>query len=200
MIAFERILIGAGLGALGLVAAIRIDSAAGERSARQELEVRFAMAAHDPTPPDTSEWSETRRAAWETSLGSDPGTPLGMLSIPSIGLSVAVLEGTDEITLNRGVGRVAGTRLETNLGVSGHRDGYFRALRKIAPGDRIVLETPDTIYEYAVRTLSVVSPEDVHVLDPTPEPTLTLVTCYPFFMLGSAPKRFIVHAVRVGGS
>jgi sortase A len=99
--------------------------------------------------------------------------------------------------LNRGVGRVAGTHLESNLGISGHRDGYFRALRSIAPGDRIVLETPGAAYEYAVQEISVVSPGDVHVLDPTAEPTLTLVTCFPFFVLGPAPERFIVRAVRV---
>ena len=147
-----------------------------------------------------TEWSEARRAAWQASQQTGSGTPLGVLSIASIGLSVALLEGTDEITLNRGVGRVAGTRIETNLGISGHRDGFFRGLRKVAPGDRIRLETPEAAYEYEVRTLSVVSPEDVQVLDPTPEPTLTLVTCFPFFALGPAPKRFIVHAVRVGGA
>jgi sortase A len=63
--------------------------------------------------------------------------------------------------------------------------------------DRITLETPGASYTYEVRSLSVVAPEDVHVLDPTPAPTLTLVTCHPFFVLGHAPNRFIVHAVRV---
>jgi sortase A len=100
--------------------------------------------------------------------------------------------------LDRGVGRVAGTRIETNLGVSGHRDGFFLGLRNVSTGDCIRLETPGAAYDYEVCTLSVGSPEDVHVLGPTLEPTLTLVTCFPFCALGNAPKRFIVHAVRVG--
>jgi len=196
-IAIERFLIATGICALAFVAALRIDSAIGEQRAREDLAARVSGPLH-AMPPDTTEWSQARRVAWQASQGTRSGTPLGVLSIASIGLVVALLEGTDEITLNRGVGRVAGTRIETNLGISGHRDGFFRGLRHIAQGDRIRLETPGGAYEYEVRTFSVVSPEDVRVLDPTPEPTLTLVTCFPFFALGPAPKRFIVHAVRVG--
>lgn len=196
-IAIERFLIATGICALAFVAALRIDSAIGEQRARQDLAVRVSGPLR-AMPPDTTEWSQARRVAWQASHGAGSGTPLGVLSIASIGLAVALLEGTDEITLNRGVGRVAGTRIETNLAISGHRDGFFRGLRHIAQGDRIRLETPGGAYEYEVRTFAVVSPEDVRVLDPTPEPTLTLVTCFPFFALGPAPKRFIVHAVRVG--
>ena len=195
--ALERILIAMGFCALAFVALLRVDSAVGERSAREDLADRFAAGSPEAGPPDTSEWSEARRAAWQASRNVSAGAPLGVLSIASIGLSVALLDGTDEITLNRGVGRVAGTRIETNLGISGHRDGFFRGLRHVAPGDRIRLEIPGAAYEYEVRTLSVVSPDDVRVLEPTPEPTLTLVTCFPFFVLGPAPQRFIVHAVRV---
>lgn len=200
MIALARCLIAGGLCALAWVAVIRIDSAVGEASARAALASHFVVRAPQATPPDTSEWSEPRRVAWQASLKTGAGSPLGVLAIASIGLSVAVLEGTDERTLNRGVGRVAGTRVETNLGLSGHRDGFFRALRHVVPGDRIRLETPGAVYDYEVRALSVVNPEDVHVLDPTPEPTLTLVTCFPFFALGPAPQRFIVQAALVGGA
>jgi LPXTG-site transpeptidase (sortase) family protein len=114
----------------------------------------------------------------------------------AVGLAVVVLDGTDELSLNRGVGRIAGTRIESNLGIAGHRDGFFRALRNVAEHDLISLETPHASYTYEVRSLSVVAPEDVQVLAPTPGPTLTLVTCHPFFVLGHASKRFIVHAVR----
>lgn len=196
--AIERILIGAGIGALVFVAAARIDAADGERSAREQLATRFAERSPHAMPPDTAEWSEARRVAWQASREAESGTPLGVLSIASRGLSVPLLEGTDEVTLNRGVGRVAGTRIETNLGIAGHRDGFFRGLRHVVPGDRIQLEIPGAAYEYEVRSVSVVAPEDVHVLDATPEPTLTLVTCFPFFTLGPAPQRFIVHAVRIG--
>lgn len=209
-IGLERLLIGAGTAALALVAAARIDASIGEREARSEFAAQVAAArdasgreeqsypslAGEPTP-DTTEWSASRESAWRASLSAPSGTTLGLLSIPSIGLSVGVLEGTDDLTLNRGVGRVAGTRIESNLGISGHRDGFFRGLRSVVEGDRILLQTPTATHVYEVRTLSIVWPEDVHVLDPTPEPALTLITCFPFFVLGHAPQRFIVRAVRV---
>lgn len=197
--AVESVLIAVGFSALAIVAIARIDSAVGEQRARTDLASQSFGAQSVPTarPPDTSQWSEGRRNAWQESQSKPAGTPLGMLTIDSIGLNVAVLAGTDEVTLNRGVGTIEGTRIETNLGVSGHRDGFFRTLRNIAPGDRIRLETPGTAYDYEVVALSVVSPDDVHVLDPTEEPTLTLVTCFPFFWLGPAPDRFIVHAIRI---
>lgn len=185
-----RLLMAAGAVALLGVAVVHVDGALGERRARAEL--AFASPA-----PDTREWSKTRRAAWEASRSTPAGTPLGLLSIPSLGLSVVVFEGTDALSLNRGVGRIQGTRIQSNLGIAGHRDGFFRSLRKVTKGDRITLETRGSTYAYEVRSLSIVSPEDVQVLDPTPGPTLTLVTCHPFFVLGHAPQRFIVHAVRV---
>lgn len=201
--AVEPLLIAIGCSALAIVAIVRIDSAVGEQRARAELEVQLesqplaAQIVPIGRSPDTSEWSEGRRNAWQESQTQQAGTPLGLLTIDSIGLDVAVLAGTDEITLNRGVGTIEGTRIETNLGISGHRDGFFRSLRNIAPGDRIRLETPGAVHDYEVVELMVVSPDQVHVLDPTAEPTLTLVTCFPFFWLGPAPDRFIVRAIRV---
>jgi sortase A len=188
-----RLLMAAGAAALLGVAVVHVDGVLGERRARSEL------ALVSPAP-DTREWSKTRRAEWEASRSTPAGTPLGLLSIPSLGLSVVVFEGTDAISLNRGVGRIQGTRIQSNLGIAGHRDGFFRSLRNAAKGDRITLETQGSTYAYEIRSLSIVSPEDVQVLDPTPGPTLTLVTCHPFFVLGHAPQRFIVHAVLVGES
>ena len=188
-----RLLMAAGAVALLGVAVVHVDGALGERRARAEL--AFASPA-----PDTREWSETRRAEWEASRSTPAGTPFGLLSIPSLGLSVVVFEGTDALSLNRGVGRIEGTQITSNLGIAGHRDGFFRSLRNATKGDRITLETQGSTYAYEIRSLSIVSPEDVQVLDPTPGPTLTLVTCHPFFVLGHAPQRFVVHAVRVAGS
>jgi len=222
----ERMLLLAGVAALVLVAGVRLDALLGERRAREELEARFAAARRsaplpapsDDTdtarparaplplealavpPPDTADWAATRRAAWEASRAAASGAPLGLLSIPSVGLSVAVFAGADELDLNRGVGRIEGTRIESNLGIAGHRDGFFRSLRNVAEGARITLETPTSTLTYEVRSRSIVSPDDVRVLDPTAEPTLTLVTCYPFFVLGHAPKRFIVHAALVASA
>ena len=84
-----------------------------------------------------------------------------------------------------------------NSGIAGHRDGFFRGLKDIVPGDAIELDTLNGKEAYRVERTWVVEPEDVSVLDPTPMRALTLVTCYPFYFVGSAPQRFIVRAVRV---
>jgi len=99
--------------------------------------------------------------------------------------------------LNRGVGRIQGTAHvgeSGNLGIAGHRDGFFRGLKDIGPGDIVELETSYRRKQYLVEKIQIVSPEDVQVLQSTPEPTLTLVTCFPFYYVGSAPQRYIVTA------
>jgi sortase A len=85
-----------------------------------------------------------------------------------------------------------------NVGLAGHRDGFFRGLKDIQPGDEIEVEAIGRIDRYRVERTWIVNPEDVSVLDPTGEPSVTLVTCYPFYFVGSAPQRFIVRAVRIG--
>lgn len=128
------------------------------------------------------------------------GATLGRLEISRLGLSVMVLEGIENRTLRVGAGHIRGTALPGdvgNIGIAAHRDTFFRKLEHIQPGDRIQLTTPDGVYQYAVHSTRVVDPEDVEVLDPREHPTLTLVTCFPFQYIGSAPKRFIVHAHQV---
>ena len=125
------------------------------------------------------------------------GEVIGVLRIGSLGMEVPVLEGTDKITLNRGVGRIAGTALPGlggNIGIAGHRDSFFRPLRKIRRGDEIELLTASGKHVYRVDQIKVTNPKDVSVLQPRPTPSLTLVTCYPFYYVGSAPKRYIVAA------
>lgn len=125
------------------------------------------------------------------------GEAIGVLRIASLGMEVPVLEGTDKMTLNRGVGRIAGTGLPGrggNIGIAGHRDSFFRPLRKIRRGDEIELLTRSGKHVYRVDQIKVTNPKDVSVLQPRPTPSLTLVTCYPFYYLGSAPKRYIVIA------
>jgi len=149
--------------------------------------------------PDRSLWAEGRVKAWRESLSGDPGRTLGVLSIPSIGLTVPVFDGTDEVVLNRGVGRIQGTARpggHGNVGLAGHRDGFFRGLKDVAVGDRIVLETPAGVETFVIDDLRVVSPKDVSVLAPLGSDAVTLVTCFPFYHVGRAPKRFIVRAVR----
>ncbi len=126
-----------------------------------------------------------------------PGESLGRLEIPRLGLEVIVAAGVDGKTLRRAAGHIPGTALPGeagNVGIAGHRDSFFRPLKDIATGDQVVLTTPYGTFLYEVESTRIVGPRQVDVLDPTPEPALTLVTCYPFYYVGSAPKRFIVHA------
>jgi sortase A len=122
---------------------------------------------------------------------------LGRLEIPTLGVSTIVREGEDARTLQLAVGHIAGTSLPGapgNMGLAGHRDTFFRRLREINPGDLIRLVAVEGTFTYAVESTEIVDPDDLWVLDPTPEPSLTLVTCYPFTYIGTAPERFIVRA------
>ena len=120
-----------------------------------------------------------------------------MLRIDKIRLEVPVFDGTDDRILDRGAGRIAGTARigeSGNVGIAGHRDGFFRGLKDIALGDTMVLETAKGAQTYVIDSIKLVTPDDVSVLKSEPMPALTLVTCYPFYYIGSAPQRFIVHA------
>jgi sortase A len=172
-------------------------------ASRQSLLARFdaARLGQVASPPETtvdqSQWSEGRIAKYRDSLSRTFPPPLAVLRIPGIGLEVPVLEGTDDETLDRAVGHISGTAAPGepgNVAIAGHRDGFFRALKDLKVGDALELETLAGKQQYDIETLTVVDPSDVQVLDPTPEPVLTLVTCYPFYFVGSAPQRFIVRA------
>jgi sortase A len=128
---------------------------------------------------------------------SAPEPYLGRLDIPRLDLSVMLLEGVDDSTLRFGLGHVPGTALpggSGNIGIAGHRDTFFRGLAKIRKDDKITLKTLQTDYRYVVDTVRIVNPDDVAVLDDTGSPRLTLVTCYPFYLVGPAPRRYIVQA------
>lgn len=127
---------------------------------------------------------------------------LGRLEIPRIGLSVMVVQGSDDSDLKRAAGHIPGTALPWdagNVGIAGHRDTFFRPLRSIRRNDTITLSTLQGTSHYRVVSTSVVSPQDVQVLYPTEHDSLTLVTCFPFEYVGSAPKRFIVRAEPASG-
>jgi len=122
---------------------------------------------------------------------------LGRLEIPTLGVSTIVREGEDARTLQLAIGHIAGTALpgsSGNMGLAGHRDTFFRRLREIDVGDVIRLVAVEGTFTYVVESTQIVDPGDLWVLDPTPEPSLTLVTCYPFTYIGEAPERFIVRA------
>jgi sortase A len=146
---------------------------------------------------DTESRSANQRTKlYKANLGKSV-EPLAVLRIPALHLEVPVLEGTDEVTLNRGVGRIAGTSSPGeagNIGIAGHRDGFFRKLKDIHAGDAIELATVSGTDIFVVDRIRITSPADVSVLRPRTKHSITLVTCYPFYFVGPAPRRFIVQA------
>jgi len=176
-------------------------SVAGPVGARRDVDRFLADRGAAPAPlsaPDFLLWSATRIQAWRAAQTELTPSPTGVLRIRRLGVEAPIYEGTDEGTLNRGVGHIDGTPLpgaSGNSGLAAHRDSYFRALKDIAAGDAIEIVTRATIVTYRVERTWIVAPEDVWVVDPTPAPAVTLVTCYPFYFIGSAPQRFIVRAL-----
>jgi len=204
----------AGLILLGFWVGVRLHGELGQKSEIRRFEdarlkLREPTAPATPRPSrildvelsvDMSLWAADRIEEFEESLNHDFDPPLAILRIPTINLEVAVLSGTSELALNRGVGHITGTPLpgeEGNIGIAGHRDGYFRGLKDVVKGDLIEVETLSGNETYAITELFLVDPPDVWVLEPTETPAITLVTCYPFYFVGSAPQRYIVRAERV---
>lgn len=148
--------------------------------------------------PDFSLWSPKRIQGYQESLASHFTPAMALLRIPKIHLEVPVLEGTDDLILNRAVGHIAGTARpgeasDGNIGIAGHRDGFFRGLKDVATGDRIEVMTQKETTTYVIDQITIVNPSDVSVLAPRSRSSVTLVTCYPFYFVGSAPQRYIVQ-------
>ena len=156
------------------------------REERAFDQIRRARSSHLP-PPETP---AVRHAV------------LGKIDIPQVGISAIVAEGDDPPTLKRAVGHVPGTAMPGepgNVVLAAHRDTFFRPLRQVHKGDTIELITWNGAYHYRVESIRVVGPNDVSVLEPANKSELTLVTCYPFYFVGPAPKRFIVRAGLASG-
>jgi sortase A len=160
-----------------------------EKAVRSFADKQFAF--------DFSLWSPKRIADYEKSLIANVSPPIGILRIVKANLEVPVLDGVDDVSLNRGVGYIPGTAypgVNGNVGIAGHRDGFFRILKDVGKGDEIELETMERTDIYRIKDIVIVDKKDASVLRPTSLPTLTLVTCYPFYFIGDAPKRYIVVA------
>lgn len=150
-------------------------------------------------PVDTTTWSRARVDRYRESL-RESLAPQALLRVPSVKLVVPVFEGTSELNLNRGAGRIEGTArigAAGNVGIAAHRDGFFRALKDVRVGDTLLLERLAATDTYRVVSTIIVDPSEVSVLAPTATQSITLVTCYPFYHVGSAPRRFIVRAERI---
>jgi sortase A len=170
----------------------------------RRFKARQLASASDPqnvaltTPnPDFRLFSEQRIKYYKNSLAEQFAPAIAILNIPKLHLEVPVLEGTDDLSLNRGVGHVAGTANpgeNRNIAIAGHRDGFFRGLKDLGLGDTIEISTLGRTYTYTIDQITIVDPSDVTVLKPGTHASLTLITCYPFYFVGSAPKRYIVQA------
>jgi len=201
-----------GLFLVCVYSAVRVYSGAYSRAALREFSRK-----QTPTTGSGSENPSSRKAgtpgfrfrskeridAYKSSLFGNVPPPLGVLKIPSIELEVPLLEGTDDLTLNRGVGHIEGTTApgeNGNVGIAGYRDGFFRGLKNLHLGNAMDLFTENGNSRYAVDEILIVPPENVSVLARRSTPALTLVTYYPFYFVGSAPSRYVVHASIEGSS
>jgi len=148
---------------------------------------------------DQEQQTGGQRTSGPSGYFTEQGRVLGRIEIPRLKIRVAILDGTTSRTLEVGVGHIEGTALPGepgNIGIAGHRDTYFRALRNIRTGDEIRVQAGSALSRYKVDTVQIVAPDDISVLAPSAASTVTLVTCYPFYFIGAAPQRFVVHANR----
>jgi sortase A len=179
----QRLLFVTGILALGYVGFTLLDARLYQVSAKHSLEIQIRKVKW----PEVSQFKLTVKE----------GDVLGRIDIPRLGMSVAVLQGTNSRMLRLGAGHIGGTPLPGepgNIGIAGHRDTFFRELKDIRSNDEIHLQTATGLFRYEVDWVKVVAPENISVLAPSNESALTLVTCYPFYFVGRAPNRFVVHA------
>jgi sortase A len=182
----ERLLLAIGLIALGWYGYSHLEARLYQTAENRALD---ALLTERPTDSDSAPPPPIVMPA--------SGTVVGRIEIPRLGVSTIIRAGTDARTLQLAVGHIPGTALpgqSGNIGLAAHRDTFFRRLKDIEPDDEIRLVTPESTSIYRVDRTNVVDPDDVWVLDPTPSPVLTLITCYPFNFVGSAPERFVVRA------
>lgn len=177
----QRLLFAAGLVILGYCGAAWINSRLRQAEGNRELDRVLTHEAPSPAPE----------------INIPDGGLIGRVEIPKLHLSAIVFQGSDSSVLDHGVGHVDSTALpgqSGNVVLAAHRDTFFRPLRNIRKGDLVTLTTESGPRNYRVSSTEVVKPTETSVLNPTANPTLTLITCYPFYYVGHAPRRFIVRA------
>jgi sortase A len=192
----QRALFAGAILLLGYCGFSLVDAWLFQRRATQDFDrlLRDRRAASELTPqPESVAAPKAVPAAVADGL-------IGRIEIPRLQLSVVVVEGVDTTALRRAVGHIPGTTMPGeagNVGLAGHRDTFFRSLKDMKVKDQIQISTVKGSFKYQVVSVKVVAPEDVGVLAPSGENVLTLVTCYPFYFVGPAPKRWIVRAKQV---
>ena len=185
-----------GLAALGYAAYVTLDARAYQRA--EALRFERARAADAIANAEAS-----AVAAAIAARIPDDGESIGEIVIGRLGIDVVIAQGDSDAILARAVGHLRATALpgvDGNVVLAAHRDTFFRPLKDVRAGDAITLRTRKGDFRYEVEWTEVVRPTDVQVLEPTGGQTLTLITCFPFYYVGAAPNRFIVHARANGGS
>ncbi|HWF38373.1 MAG TPA: class D sortase [Candidatus Acidoferrales bacterium] len=192
---FSYLLFFAGVAILVGCGVVLLQAHLRQQQARQQFNVALLTA------PAVARLSKPTKADFTEPVAKTAaknGSVLGELEIPRLGVDTLIFQGDDAQILRWGTGHIPGTpmpdSLRGNIGLAAHRDSYFRPLRNVRRNDLIIVKTLRGAQQYAVQSTKIVTPDDVGVLDNTSQPTLTLVTCYPFYYVGSAPKRFIVQA------
>jgi sortase A len=192
----QRALFAGGILLLGFCGFVLVDAWIFQRRASQDLDHQLRaqrVQTQNRTQPPLSGPAKTVAGATEDGL-------VGRIEIPRLRMSVVVVEGITKMALRRAAGHIPGTPLPGeagNVGVAGHRDTFFRPLKDLRIKDEIQFSTPKGDFKYEVKSLKVVEPDNVTVLAPSGENMLTMVTCYPFYYIGPAPKRWIVTARQV---
>jgi sortase A len=187
LVRLEATLVVIGAVCLGWYGGVRVAAAREQASLARELEVARGL------PPKVDLRPEGRSYLVSGAL-------VGRIEIPRLKLSAIAREGVDDRTLDLAVGHVPGTSFPGEAGnaaFAAHRDTFFRPLRHVQGGDVVIVTTPLGTHRYLVTSTRIVGPDDGSVLDATERPTLTLVTCYPFDFIGSAPNRFVVQAAEL---
>jgi sortase A len=178
-----------GVAALGYAAYVTIETRAYQRAEARRFEQ--ARAA------DAIASANASAAAAAAARIPDDGESIGEIVIGRLGIDVVIAQGDSDAILARAVGHLRATALPGVVGnvvLAAHRDTFFRPLKDVLDGDTITLRTRKGDFSYVVESTEVVRPTDVWVLEPTGGKTLTLITCFPFYYVGAAPNRFIVHA------
>lgn len=191
----ERLLFVTGILLLGYVGFTLLEARLYQVSAKRSLENQIQVQKEQVQ----KERDENHTEPVINKAATKAGDVLGRMDIPRLGMSVAVLQGTSSRVLRLGIGHIAGTPFPGeagNIGIAGHRDTFFRGLKDIRKNDEIQLQAASGLSRYEVDWAKVVANDDQSVLAPSTESALTLVTCYPFYFVGPAPKRFVVRAHR----
>jgi sortase A len=208
-----RLLTVLGIACLGYYGYIAVSAAVFHREQLHRLEALRANQVSARTRPEPFAAARAELPAFspDTTTGIRPAANdsqtledgvVGLLEIPRLGITTPVVSGDDDEALEIAVGHLPDTPLPWepgNSAVAAHRDGIFRPLENVRKGDRVIVRTTRGDFEYQVQNTQIVPPTDLSVLEPLGDDALTLITCYPFNYIGSAPKRFIVHAIRTAG-